>query len=182
MSHLSSIVLTGHSRRASALAAVHHLYSIERAPSGSGRGLAFPSFRHYCFFGELCGGLQTDLGCWEEREMPRICRLLCILCAMGAISGAAFGADCTSSQGCATCKEIESAAPVCKFVQGDAYCSCTLLLFGGSYGCGVDGECDYQIGGGGGSGGGETGGETCYRLPSQWCPSECSSCETVFWY
>jgi hypothetical protein len=116
--------------------------------------------------------------------MPRLWTVVSIFGVLGAVSVAGFAANCSSTQGCAACKDPEekSAGLVCKFVQEDAYCTCNLFLFAGSYACSLDGECDYLGGGGGGTGGGGTGGETCYRLPGQWCPAECSSCETVFWY
>lgn len=96
-----------------------------------------------------------------------------------AIPVAGF-ADCSSSQGCADCPDEFN--PKCVFVTTDASCTCDLFLFGGKLACGVNGECDYTSGGSGGDGsaGGDTG-TTCYRLPGQWCPPSCSSCETIFW-
>ena len=69
---------------------------------------------------------------------------------------------------------------MCIPVEYDASCECSIDVKFPEF-CILDGECDYTASGGGGAGGGGTGGEICYRLPGQWCPAECSSCETVFW-
>lgn len=109
--------------------------------------------------------------------------VFCFLCAMGFLFGtpSALSADCSSSQ-CTDCGEDIHKNPKCVFVFQDAFCTCDLIVFGGTLGCGVDGTCDYTGGGGGGQGGGGGGGTTCTRAPGGWCPAECSSCETVYWY
>ena len=94
----------------------------------------------------------------------------------------AAAATCSSSSGCAAC-DTSSGEPSCKFVQSNGGCTCDLFVFGGTLGCGIDGECTYTGSGGGtGGGGGGGGGGTCSRLPGGWCPADCTSCETIFWY
>lgn len=99
-----------------------------------------------------------------------------------AALGQGMAATCSSSSGCTDCKD-NGLGFKCVFVTTDASCRCDLFIFGGRAACGVDGDCTYTpVGGGNGGGTGGGGGTTCTRLAGQWCPSECSSCETVFWY
>jgi hypothetical protein len=89
--------------------------------------------------------------------------------------------DCTTSDGCAGCSFADGAAE-CTFVQADGYCECTVTVHMGRTACAYDGICDYTGGTGGGTGGGGGGGTTCSRPAGGWCPPECSSCGTVYWY
>lgn len=88
---------------------------------------------------------------------------------------------CTS-QGCADCENDANGIASCTTVARSSYCDC-LLRVQNPYTCILSGACTYQPGGGGGGGGGASGGggSACMRLPGGWCPSECSSCETIFW-
>lgn len=116
-------------------------------------------------------------------RLRKIAFLLPLLAVLSAGLTPLSAATCTSSTGCADCTGMLSGMPKCEFVKNDASCTCDLYVFGGTPACGVDGDCDYvPAGGGGGSGGGGGGGTTCTRLAGQWCPAECSSCETVYWY
>jgi hypothetical protein len=96
------------------------------------------------------------------------------------VSTPAGAANCSSSHGCTDCKQEKGKPAMCIPVEEDASCECSIDVLFPEF-CILVGDCDYTGGGVGGGGGGGTGGETCYRLPSQWCPPECSSCETVFW-
>lgn len=109
-----------------------------------------------------------------------VAALLVVVFTATVLSGNA--ADCSSPTGCTDCFPTQLGFK-CDFVDGPAYCSCEVSTFGGTASCGVDGDCDYTGSIGGGGGGGGTGGDpACVRLNGQWCPPECSSCETVFWY
>lgn len=112
--------------------------------------------------------------------MRLLAKTVTLVVALGAVAAACLAADCTSSQGCTDCEWKSGKLPACTFVDADGYCKCDLMILFGKLACGVDGECDYTGGGGGGSGTGGTS-DVCYRLPSEWCPAECMSCETVFW-
>lgn len=90
---------------------------------------------------------------------------------------------CSSSTGCTECKDLAAGEdPQCIFVTRDASCTCDLIVFGGNLGCGEEGVCDYTGGTSGGGGGGGGGSGSCTRPAGSWCPPECSSCETVYWY
>lgn len=94
---------------------------------------------------------------------------------------AAVATTCSSAIGCKDC-DLNTRAVKCITVPTAASCTCEVFIFGGTGACAVDGDCTYTGGGGngGGSGGGGTSG--CTRTPGEWCPAECSSCTTVFWY
>lgn len=89
-------------------------------------------------------------------------------------------ANCTSAHGCADCKQQQGELAKCIPVSYDASCECSIDVRFPEF-CILDGACDYSGQGSGGSGSGDPGGTVCYRLPSQWCPATCSSCETIFW-
>jgi hypothetical protein len=92
-------------------------------------------------------------------------------------------ADCTSSL-CSDCEQSASGnRGICQSVAYSASCSCSVDV--GSGFCLLSGQCQYTgggAGGGGGTGGGGAGGGggACQQLPGRWCPSECMSCEPIF--
>lgn len=94
-----------------------------------------------------------------------------------AILGAA---TCSSSQACVDCFQEEGKPARCLPVTYDASCECSIDVSFPQF-CILDGECDYGNQGGGASGGSGSGDQVCFRLPGQWCPAECTSCETIFW-
>lgn len=103
-----------------------------------------------------------------------------LLAVASAVPGRA--ADCSSSVGCTKCLD-EGQGFKCVFTQESASCECEVFIFGGTPACGEDGSCDYDAPSGGGGGGGtEPTDPACVRVPGQWCPAECSACQTVFWY
>jgi hypothetical protein len=113
--------------------------------------------------------------------MRRSLLFLAVALLVLAVPSVVLG-DCSSNQ-CTDCGEDAQKRANCIFVYQDAFCVCDLFIFGGTLACGVDGLCDYTAGGtdtGGGGGGG--GGSTCLQLPGSWCPAECQSCESVYWY
>jgi hypothetical protein len=90
---------------------------------------------------------------------------------------------CTSSTGCADCESLRAGAVRCVFVNASASCQCEVYIYGGTPACALTDDCTYKAGGGGGSGGGGGGGgSTCTVSAGSWCPAECSSCTTVYWY
>ena len=95
----------------------------------------------------------------------------------------AHAMPCTSSGGCADCENGADNVASCITVNRDAFCDCTISANNRSM-CILADACDYTggLGGGGGTGGGGGGGTTCTRPASGWCPAECTSCGTVFWY
>jgi hypothetical protein len=98
--------------------------------------------------------------------------------------GAASGwTSCSSSVGCSDCENDENNIAACKTVLRSESCECSISIANPCI-CVLKDACDYTGGSGGGTGGGGTGGggSTCYQLPGGWCPAECSSCTTVFWY
>lgn len=88
--------------------------------------------------------------------------------------------DCSAAH-CVDCKQNDLGIASCIPVSYDAHCSCSIEV-GSPQFCILDGACDYGGGGGNGGGGGDGGGGGCFRLPGQWCPAECDSCGTIFWY
>lgn len=114
-----------------------------------------------------------------------VCRALVLLAlVLVGGSGASRAATCSSPTGCTDCDALRRGPVTCHFVNASASCNCTVSSFGGSPSCALDGDCTYTpAGGGGGGGGGGTGGSPgCSRVPGEWCPSDCSSCSTVFFY
>lgn len=107
-------------------------------------------------------------------------RAVSLMALFLVVPGSPVWADCSSSTGCADCDSLHGSVK-CLFVQTSASCTCTISFFGGSPQCALDGACDYTSGGGGG-GGGTGGGSSCTRTAGEWCPPECSSCTTVYWY
>jgi hypothetical protein len=106
-----------------------------------------------------------------------------VLVALAGAGGPAGAGTCSSSTGCADCQSLRFGPVTCQFVIEDASCSCEISSFGGTPTCALDGDCTYAPDGGGtggGSGGGGGGSTGCSRLPGEWCPSDCSSCTTVF--
>src|SRR6476661_906635 len=75
--------------------------------------------------------------------------LTCLL-FVGRPSSAAAG-TCSSSTGCKDCDESTTTFK-CTTVQSAASCTCEVFIFGGTPACGVDGDCVYLSGGGGGAG------------------------------
>src|SRR6478672_11223458 len=113
--------------------------------------------------------------------VSRVLVLLALVLIGG--SGLSSATTCSSSTGCTDCDALRTGPVTCRFVNSSASCSCTVSTFGGTASCAVDGDCTYNSGGGGGGGGGGTGGSPgCSRVPGEWCPSDCSSCSTVFFY
>lgn len=95
-------------------------------------------------------------------------------------SSRTWGGNCTGSS-CTACKQDESGSSYCTTVSYSASCECTLRV--GERNCTLSGVCSYSPGGGGSGGGtGGGGGTTCTRVAGSWCPAECTSCDTVFWY
>jgi hypothetical protein len=90
------------------------------------------------------------------------------------------GADCTAGT-CVDCEQPENKPASCVAVSQNANCECRLDVNFPEF-CILEGECTYSGGAGTGGGGGGGGGSTCYQLPGSWCPAECTSCETIFWY
>lgn len=89
---------------------------------------------------------------------------------------------CTTTSGCTDCVFNESGGAECSFVARSGSCECTVTVAYHRTACGQNGVCTYSSGGGtGGGGAGGGGSASCTRLPGGWCPSECSSCETVYW-
>lgn len=108
-----------------------------------------------------------------------------ILILFGLLSLGFFTAiqasDCTSVT-CADCNQDTKGIASCTSVSYDASCSCTISVSYPDF-CVLDGTCNYSpAGGGGGGGDGGGDGQVCYRLAGSWCPPECRSCETVYWY
>lgn len=115
------------------------------------------------------------------RMVSRILILLALVLTAGFPPAGA--STCTSSTGCTDCESLRSGSLTCKFVNSNASCHCEISSFGGSPTCAVDGDCTYAPGGGGGGGGGGGNNDPgCSRVPGQWCPADCSSCTTVFFY
>src|SRR5215218_3101933 len=90
---------------------------------------------------------------------------------------------CTSTGGCADCENGPDNVASCVTVSRDAHCDCSISA-SNRFMCILSDICDYTGGaGGGGTGGGTGGGGTgCTRPAGGWCPAECSSCGTVYWY
>lgn len=111
-----------------------------------------------------------------ERKGVALVSVVALLC----LPSASRAANC-SSYVCVDCEQRKGSLAKCIPVEYDASCECGIDVRFPEY-CVLEGQCDYTGGGGGGGGGGVgTGSELCYRLPGQWCPAECSACETVFW-
>ena len=91
-------------------------------------------------------------------------------------------ADGCSGRSCSECGQDTDGYALCTTVSKSASCECTISVSNPRT-CTIKGVCSYSSGGGGGiGGGGGTGGGGCARTPGEWCPADCSSCTTVFWY
>lgn len=103
--------------------------------------------------------------------------LLGLFVFLGAVPA---NASC-SGQSCTECKQNSRGVASCWAVPYSASCSCSIDVQTPGF-CILEGACTYTGGGGGGgTGGGGTGGGSCVRTPGSWCPSECESCQTVYW-
>src|SRR3954465_13644456 len=90
-------------------------------------------------------------------------------------------ADCSGTL-CTDCDQDRLHRAYCTTVNDSASCECSISVQTPEF-CVLGGACTYTGGGGGGTGGGGTGGGSgCTRTPGEWCPADCSSCTTVFWY
>lgn len=109
-------------------------------------------------------------------------RILLVPVLACALEGTGNATGCTSASGCADCENAANGIASCITVQRDAHCECSIRVTTPTM-CILEDICDYTAtGGGAGGGGGGGGGGTCSRPPGAWCPSECSSCETIYWY
>jgi hypothetical protein len=109
----------------------------------------------------------------------RFCRLVLVFLILLAVS-ASLSADCTSSL-CSDCEQVGTRGS-CLSVSYSASCSCSVSVSTGF--CILEGACQYTGGGSGGGDGGGTGGGGggCSRPAGGWCPAECASCDTIYWY
>jgi hypothetical protein len=108
---------------------------------------------------------------------------LCLLSAAAALHPIQ-AQTCTSSTGCTECESLKAGMLRCVFVNNSGSCQCEVYTFGGTPACALTGDCTYTPTGGGGGGGGAGGGtgSGCTRPAGGWCPADCSSCTTVYWY
>ena len=115
--------------------------------------------------------------------MKRIAIRVLFISAAWLVLASADVDACTSPGGCADCQNGTNNVASCITVSYDASCECSISANNRSM-CILAGTCDYTgPGGGGGTGGGTGGGGTsCTRPASGWCPAECTSCGTVYWY
>jgi hypothetical protein len=108
-----------------------------------------------------------------------------VLCGF-TLAGPAWPATCHSDVGCLECEYDEDGLASCGFLPQAGYCECDLIVIFNRPSCGFNGTCEYVApsggGGGAGGGGGGGGGGACTTLPGAWCPAECSSCDTIYWY
>ncbi len=112
--------------------------------------------------------------------------LRAVMACVAVFLGSALAAQalpCDSAGGCAECFNDQSNIASCITVSYDAFCNCSISANNQAM-CILSDPCDYSGGAGGGGGGGTGGGGSggCNRSPGGWCPAECSSCGTVFWY
>jgi len=117
-------------------------------------------------------------------QKTRLKVLLAIFVLLVLSGAGAQAMPCTSAGGCADCENGPDNVASCVTVSRDAHCDCSLSA-NNRFMCILDDICDYTGGaGGGGTGGGGTGGggTGCTRPAGGWCPAECNSCGTVFWY
>lgn len=92
-------------------------------------------------------------------------------------------ADCAAAN-CTDCDQNARNLASCTTVHYSASCSCSVDVNYPEF-CILEGDCTYSPGGGGGGiggTGGGGGGGGCTRTPGEWCPTDCASCTTVFWY
>ena len=131
------------------------------------------ALRSACHAPRFSGTEEEVMSRIFQRAVPLII-LLSLACASRAV------ADCTAGV-CTDCTENARHIASCITVSYSASCSCSIDVRYPEF-CILEGNCTYT--GGGGTGGGGAGGGTpvCTRTPGEWCPSECMSCTTVFWY
>jgi len=107
--------------------------------------------------------------------------LLSLLLILPMLAPGTARADC-SSKSCADCQQNRRGTASCLAVTYSASCSCSIDVQTPSF-CLLEGACTYTgSGGGGGGGGGGNDPGSCSVAPGGWCPAECQSCQTVFWY
>ena len=108
--------------------------------------------------------------------------LLCGLLVAVVIPVPSRGQDCSGNV-CSDCKnDPDTQIASCITVSRSASCTCSINVNTPKF-CTLDRTCTYTGGGGGGGlPGGGSGGGSCTILPGQFCPTDCMSCQVVYWY
>lgn len=125
---------------------------------------------------------QQFTGTEQETDMRMRAQLLFLVLFLSFVSTFNAEADCSGSL-CADCnQDSRRRLASCTTVAASASCECSISVSSPEF-CVLGGACTYTGGGGGGGGGGTGGGSSsCTRGQGDWCPAECPSCTTIFWY